>query len=56
MIGDRWRVRRGSYGAWRVCRGEVIIAVFTDRIRAFNYAREQAAYENLSIVSLEICS
>jgi hypothetical protein len=56
MIADRWRVRRGSYGSWRVYRGEVMIAVFNDRIRAFNYAREQAVYENLNIVSLEICS
>lgn len=52
MIADRWRVRRGSYGSWRVYRGEVMIAVFNDRIRAFNYAREQAIYENLNIVSL----
>lgn len=53
----RWKVKRGSVlGMWRVYRGESMIAVFNDRIRAFNYAREQAIYENLSIVSLEICS
>ena len=56
MIADRWRVRLGSHGAWRVYRGESMIAVFSDRIRAFNYAREQAVYENLSIVSVEVCS
>lgn len=56
MTADRWRVRRGSYGSWRVYRGQSMIAVFNDRIRAFNYAHEQAVYENLSIVSLEICS
>ena len=53
----RWKVKKGSLrDMWRVYRGEAMIAVFEDRIRAFNYAREQAVYENLSIVSLEICS
>ena len=53
---DRWRVVHGSYGAWRVMHGETRIAVFTAWHRAYAYAREQAIYENLSIVSLEICS
>lgn len=55
-MNERWRVRHGYYGAWRVYRGESMLAVFNDRIRALNYAREQAIYENLNIVSLEICS
>lgn len=53
----RWKVKPGSlHEMWRVYRGDSMIAVFEDRDRAFNYARQQAAYENLSIVSLEICS
>lgn len=36
--------------------GETRIAVFTAWHRAYQYAREQAVYESLSIVSLEICS
>lgn len=55
-MNDRWRVVHGSYGAWRVVRGDTRIAVFGAWRRAYQYAREQAAYENLSIVSLEICS
>lgn len=53
----RWKVKKGTLlSVWRVYRGDSMIAVFDDRLRAFNYAREQAAYENLNIVSLEICS
>lgn len=55
-MNDRWRVEHGSYGAWRVYRGEELITVFTSWRRALQYARQEAAYDNLSIVSLEICS
>lgn len=56
-MNERWKVKKGTLlGVWRVYRGDAMIAVFDDRNRAFNYAREQAVYENLNIVSLEICS
>lgn len=56
-MSDRWKVKKGDLaGIWRVYRGDSMIAAFEGRTRAFNYAREQAVRENLSIVSLEICS
>ncbi|GAA1149488.1 hypothetical protein MOX01_22670 [Microbacterium oxydans] len=56
MIADRWRVKHGSYGSWRVYRGEELITVFSSWRRAVQYARQEAVYDSLSIVSLEICS
>lgn len=55
-MNERWRVVHGSYGAWRVMHGAARIAVFTAWWRAYEYAREQAVYENLNIVSIEVCS
>lgn len=55
-MNDRWRVAHGSYGSWRVYRGEERIAAFTSWRRALQYARQGAALDNLSIISLEITS
>lgn len=53
-MNDRWRVRHGLYGAWRVYRGEELIVVFTSWRRALSYARQEAAFDNLSITGIEI--
>lgn len=59
-MNDRWRVKPGTHGAVRVYRGESLICVFNDEHdgwrRAHQYARQEAVYENLSIVSVEVCS
>ncbi len=54
IMNDRWRVRHGLYGAWRVYRGEELIVVFTSWRRALSYARQEAAFDNLSITGIEM--
>lgn len=53
---ERWRVVQGRWGGWVVWRGGVVMSAFGTWAAAYRWAREEATYENLNIVSLEITS
>lgn len=55
-MNDRWRVVQGRWGGWLVWHGEEVKAAFNTWSSAYRHARQEAALENLSIISLEICS
>lgn len=55
-MNERWRVQKGTWGAWRVYRGDELVTVFGNWRRAFLYARQEAIYESWGIVSVEITS
>lgn len=50
----RWSVKHGSYGAWRVYRGGALVSVFSEWRRAYEYARQQALFDGLGIIGLEV--
>lgn len=55
-MNDRWRVKRGSSIGWLVLHGITVMASFAHWHDAYEWARQQATYEGLGIISLEITS
>jgi len=51
---NRWRVVRGAWGSWIVFRGTDPQSVFLTWRKAYDFARQEAAYEGLSILGLEV--
>lgn len=54
-MNERWKVTQGRWGSWLVWRGGTVKSAFGTWRAAYLWARQEAVYENLSIVSLEIC-
>lgn len=55
-MNDRWRVERGQSIGWVVKRGGIAMASFALWHHAYKWALQQAVYEGLGIISLEITS
>lgn len=51
---ERWRVVQGRWGGWLVWRGSYVKGAFNTWDAAYGWAREQAIYEGLGIVGIEI--
>lgn len=52
------RVEHSESGCWQVLRGNYVIYIYPPHMwrHAYNAARDEAIYQNLSIVGMEITS
>lgn len=57
-MNERIRVEHTESGCWKVMRGTYVVDIYPAHMWRFAYAEalREAIYQNLSIVSLEICS